>query len=167
MNQRPYSSLVLLVLIFSATVRLAAAASLPFKGEISGDVVGAPTGQELNYAVELTGAGKATAFGKCTIIATQFTDGATGAITGGSITFANKHGDTLTGTYAGQEYYPAEDPNAVVVSATLTITGGTGRFAGATGSVPIDVIAIIQEITPEGIFIETFEATFDGTILVP
>ncbi len=167
MTRTPYSILVLLAVTFCFTAQSATAAHLPFKGRIAGDVVGVPTGEELKYAVELTGAGKATAMGKFTILATQITDGATGVITGGSITFMNKQGDTLTGTYTGQEAYPPDDPNAVLVSGTLTITGGTGRFAGASGTLPIEVVARIKEITEEGIFIETFEAEFDGTINVP
>ena len=153
--------------VVAAFAPFAAAATLPLKGQINGDVIGLPTGQELNYAVELTGEGKATALGKFRIVATQTTDGATGVISGGSITFVTKQGDTLTGTYAGQEYYPPDDPNAVLVDATLTITGGTGRFAGAHGTLPITVIAVIKEITADGVFIETFEASFDGRIEVP
>ena len=167
MKRKPYPQLVLLALLFWATSHFAAAAQVPFKGEIAGDVIGVPTGQDLNYAVELTGTGKATVLGKATISATQMTDGATGLISGGSITFIDKHGNTLTGTYGGQEFYPPDDPAAVLVSATLTITGGTGKFAGATGSVPIDVVATIQEITEDAVFIETFVATFDGAITLP
>jgi hypothetical protein len=169
MKQKTFGCLVGLLafaLSLSASPSIAAGASVPFKGEASGDVVGIPIEQTSNYAVELEGNGKITGLGKFTVLATHTTDGLTGLITGGSITFVGKNGDTLTGTYSGQEF-PTESPEMGIVVGTLTFTGGTGQFHGATGSVPITAVVTIEEITPEGVFIETFKASFDGRLTLP
>ena len=43
------------------------------------------------------------------------------------------NGDTLTATFAGAAM-PTADPTVLAIEEHATITGGTGRFAGATGS---------------------------------
>jgi hypothetical protein len=169
MNPINYFSRVCSLLIalgFSASPQIAAAAAMPFKGEASGDVVGIPVKGTSLYAVNLSGTGKATEMGEFAVVASHTTDGATGAITAGLITFAAKNGDTLTGTYAGQEF-PTDSPDMAIVEATLTITGGTGRFRGASGTVPFTAVVTIEEITKKGVFIETFEASFDGRLTLP
>ena len=168
MKQKNYScvGVVLIALGLMATAQSAAAASVSFKGEAGGGVVGTPIEQTFNYAVDLTGTGKVSGLGKCAVFAAHITDGATGLITGGRISFVAKNGDTLTGTYTGQEF-PTDSPNMGLVEATLTITGGSGRFRGASGTVPITAVVTIEEITPAGVFIETFHASFDATMTLP
>jgi hypothetical protein len=158
--------LLLIALGFAASPQIAAAAALPFKGEAGGDVVGIPVKHTSLYAVNLSGTGKATEIGEFAVIASHTTDGATGAITGGLMTFSAKDGDTLTGTYVGQEF-PTELPDVGIVEATLTITGGTGRFRGASGTVPLTAVVTIEEITAKGVFIETFDASFDAKLTLP
>jgi hypothetical protein len=158
-------ALALIALGLSASPLDAATAAVPFKGDASGDIVGIPTGEGLNYAVEIDGEGKSTILGKFKLSATHTTDGYTGLITDGSITFVTKHGDTLTATYTGQEY-PGESPEMVHVIATLTITGGTGQFHGATGSGSFTAVATIEEMTDEGVFIETFTASLDAELVL-
>ena len=157
---------LLIALGFSASPQIAAAAAMPFKGEASGDVVGIPVKGTSLYAVNLSGTGKATKVGKFAVIASHTTDGTTGAITGGLITFVAENGDTLTGTYTGQEF-PTEFPDVGLVETTLTISGGTGRLRGAGGKITLTAIVTIDEITNEGIFIETFDAAFDAKLSLP
>jgi hypothetical protein len=53
------------------------------------------------------------------------------------ITAAN--GDTITADLAGTALMVAP-PNVVAITETATVTGGTGRFAGATGSIQVERI---------------------------
>jgi hypothetical protein len=81
-------------------------------------------------ALEVTGTGHATFIGSYAGQYHECFDPATGAVTGGSFTLTAENGDTLYGTYAGQAV-----PSGASVSYDDpgVITGGTGRFAGATG----------------------------------
>ena len=54
-------------------------------------------------------------------------------IASGSYQFIAANGDTLTATFVGQAT-PTSTPSVLYIVETATITGGTGRFAGATGS---------------------------------
>ncbi len=51
----------------------------------------------------------------------------------GVVTFVTPNGDSLTTSSTGTETC-SSDPSIYAETATFTITGGTGRFAGATGS---------------------------------
>ena len=51
----------------------------------------------------------------------------------GVVTFAARNGDSFTVSSTGTETC-SRNPNVYTEAATFTITGGTGRFAGATGS---------------------------------
>lgn len=76
----------------------------------------------------------------------------------GTITFTAANGDTLTATISG--IAPAPDPQGMGESdLTDTITGGTGRFAGATGSF---LVHNISQLTGPN---STFElSSLTGTI---
>ncbi len=52
----------------------------------------------------------------------------------GNLTITAANGDKLTGTYSGS-FIPTDHPSIYMYdNFTIQITGGTGRFAGATGS---------------------------------
>ena len=81
----------------------------------------------------LEGSGIASHLGRYTAVAEFTVNFATGA-GGGSITFTAANGDRLVATETGQ----ATDANGIAdITETATITGGTGRFAGATGVLTI------------------------------
>jgi hypothetical protein len=73
-------------------------------------------------------AGEGTHIGRYTMTAGEEVNFATGAITGGHFTLTAANGDTITGTYSG-----AAEPGLTGYLVSGPITGGTGRFAGATG----------------------------------
>ncbi len=75
-----------------------------------------------------TGSGEATHLGHYTLVASEDVDLASGSVTNGSFTLTGANGDGVSGTYSGQAL---PDLTGYVVSGP--ITGGTGRFAGATG----------------------------------
>jgi hypothetical protein len=75
-----------------------------------------------------TGNGVATHLGRYTLDASEDVNLATGAIMNGSFTLTAANGDKVSGTYSG---HALPGLTGYVVSGPLT--GGTGRFADATG----------------------------------
>ena len=51
----------------------------------------------------------------------------------GRYVFVAANGDTIDGGYAGK-FLPTADPGVLAIDAHWFVDGGTGRFAGATGS---------------------------------
>ena len=78
----------------------------------------------------------------------------------GSYQFVAANGDTLSADFTGQ-ITPIAGGNAAVNIAT--ITGGTGRFAGATGSFTDEHVALVDPATG----IRTVIGSFEGTISSP
>lgn len=75
----------------------------------------------------------------------------------GQFTIAFRAGDTITGTFSGSADSTAT-PGVFAASKLLTITGGTGRFAGATGT--IDQAGLLSVAAGLG----TYTGTLTGAI---
>ena len=106
---------------------------LPFRGSFQGtevDQVVPP-----NLLVNGTADGTATHLGRYTATFTVVVDLATSSSVG-SIVLVAANGDELAGRFTGQG--TATAPNVAHIIENVTITGGTGRFAGASGSFTID-----------------------------
>ena len=102
-----------------------------FKGNLEGDVVITPLAPPfVSVLVEATG--KATHLGKFTLDIPHVVNAANGTAIG-SYEFTAANGDTLTADFTGTAT-PTAKPGVLAIVETATITGGTGRFAGATGS---------------------------------
>jgi hypothetical protein len=106
---------------------------LPFRGSFEGtenDQVVPP-----NLLVNGTATGTATHLGRYeatfSVVVTLATSSSTG-----SITLVAANGDELAGTLTGQGTTIA--PNVAHIIENVSIIGGTGRFAGATGTFTID-----------------------------
>ena len=82
--------------------------------------------------MSLTKAGDATHLGRFTVVASQCLDPATGAITKGEAVFTAANGDQVFATQSGRV---TGSPPVLGFELTYTVTGGTGRFAGASGSI--------------------------------
>jgi hypothetical protein len=82
------------------------------------------------------GSGTATHTGKYSIVNSHCLNPATGALTDGSFVKTAANGDQLFGTYVGSAsvIQPPSPIGVFGISGTLTFTGGTGRFNGATGT---------------------------------
>jgi hypothetical protein len=78
------------------------------------------------------GTGKATHLGKFTSLWVVDVDFEANIATGPAV-FTAANGDKLFTTLVGHGF-PTEDPDVIFIIEEQTITGGTGRFAGATGS---------------------------------
>ena len=111
--------------------------SAPFKGKFTFSFNDAGTGVD--------GTGVGSQIGRFTI-AGQFA---------GTSTITAANGDQIFTTFTE---LPEQDlgNGIILVSLNNTITGGTGRFAGATGSFVIDALTNLN--------LGTGSATFDGTI---
>src|SRR5262245_58043605 len=103
---------------------------VPFKGRLAGlDIT---TAVKLPFvSVQVTATGNATQLGKFTFTELNTVDTRT-RIGTGTFLFTAANGDTVFGTVAGQAKLTA--PNVLTIVENAMITGGTGRFAGATGS---------------------------------
>jgi hypothetical protein len=111
-----------------------------FHGSDSGTFVIAPTNNpDVVFSEDVT-TGKANkGIGRYTVVASEFVNLATLEITGGAWTMTSRKG-TLVGTYAGSAS-PTTDPAVITYHVTGPITGGTGRFAGASGTIVFDGVA--------------------------
>jgi len=107
----------------------AAGDQVPFKGGLEGVDTGIP--QVPPFAsVTVEAAGEATQLGEFTFLELVTVNTATG-MGSGTFLFTAANGDTVYGTITGQATF--SPPNILAIAETATITGGTGRFAGATG----------------------------------
>jgi hypothetical protein len=75
----------------------------------------------------------------------------------GEFTLFAANGDSVTGEVSGR-LIPTADPNVRNVQETITITGGSGRFTGATGAATGQGQAFVDT----GLAQETFEGTISS-----
>jgi hypothetical protein len=110
---------------------VAAGEQVPFKGSLGGDVTVTPLAPPF-LQVDVEAAGKATHLGQFTLDIPHVVNAANGTAAGSyELTAAN--GDKVYATFTGIAT-PTATPGVLYIEETATITGGTGRFAGATGS---------------------------------
>lgn len=114
---------------------LRAVSDLPFKGRLDGAYTLTFLGPTTLF-VSGQGTGNATQLGRFTFEYDELVDLSTGTGTGSyELTAAN--GDTVTADWTGYGL-PTENPAVLLVVENATITGGTGRFANATGSFTVE-----------------------------
>ncbi len=130
---------------------------VPFRGSDVGafDLPGScPDG---SLEVVISGTGRATQLGAYMYTANECFDPLSGTF-GGAPTLTAANGDTIVGTYAGQ-VFATTDPDIITYEEGLAITGGTGRFAGATGSLHINGVANLATLE--------YTQTLIGTVSTP
>ena len=81
--------------------------------------------------VALVGTGHATHIGRFTEIQTHCVNSTTGEFTSGRFTVTGANGDAIFGTYSG--HIVPTTPTTGAIYGVFVLTGGTGRFVGATG----------------------------------
>jgi hypothetical protein len=128
---------------------------VPFKGTWSGRTVSAAPLPDDPFviAVVSTGTGKATHLGRYSMTSPHFSHFLTGLAEGEQL-FTAANGDRLTASFSG--YFTPNPAGFLTADLEATITGGTGRFAGATGSYTFSIA--FDPATFESV------ATIDGTI---
>ena len=129
---RPAASLALVAVVALGLARPAAAGEpVPFKGSLEGDVTITPLTPPFVHAdVEATG--NATHLGAFTLDVPHKVNRADRTAVG-TYEFTAANGDMLFADFTGKAT-PTAIPGVLYIEETATITGGTGRFAGATGS---------------------------------
>jgi hypothetical protein len=125
----------LLVLALAAPV--SAGDQVPFRGTLAGTATITPLSPPI-VAVEIHASGTATYLGRFTLEAPHVVNQATLTAVGTYLLTA-ANGDTITADLAGTAAM-VEPPNVIAITETATVTGGTGRFAGATGSIQVERI---------------------------
>ena len=150
------ASLALAVLaVLGLAAPAAAGEQVPFKGSLEGVDIGTPI-DPTHASVRVEATGNATELGQFTFTELATVNTATGTGTG-TFQFIAANGDTVFGTISGQATFTP--PNVLTIVETATITGGTGRFDGATGSF---TVARLKNTVS---FVTT--ASFTGTISSP
>ena len=160
------ASLVLAVLaVLGLAGPVAAGEQVPFKGSFAGVVcvtVDPIDPAILSAAVNATG--NATELGQFTLAIPHQVNRGTSPFpfpwtSSGFYQFVAANGDTLSASFTGQVTLAA--PGVLAAVETATITGGTGRFAGATGSFTVE--RLVDSTTA----IRTTAGSFNGTISSP
>jgi len=144
-----------LLAIFGLTRAVAAGQNVPMKGSLEGThtvVIVPPIG-----TFDAIGTGVATQLGKFTYDYPHTVNFATDTVVG-TYTFTAANGDTLTAEVVDGSDEPVE-PGIIFVIEELVITGGTGRFAGATGE--LTLLRLVDQINL------TTVGTLEGTISSP
>lgn len=125
-----YLQTAVILLTATLTGPVARAGEVPFKGSMQGAFAVTPLAPPLAFILT-EGTGNATHLGRFTVEKPHIVNFATLTAVG-SITFTAANSDTLTADFTVVAT-PTENPDVVSFVETATITGGTGRFAGATG----------------------------------
>src|SRR5262249_6602706 len=141
-----------IVVVLGLVGPVAAGEQVPFKGSLEGDVTrGAVDFPFVDVLVEGTGNG--THLGKFTFVFPHTVHIPT-RTAAGTYYLVAANGDTLTADATGLAT-PIAGTAILHIEETLTIPGGTGQFAGATGSVTVERLYD----TVAGMTIGSFEGT--------
>jgi hypothetical protein len=153
MNRHVSANTLVLTLIglLTAAYPATAAKPVPFKGSIRGDVTVTPLDPPFGFVL-IEGGGNATKLGRYTVTIPHIVNFAT-ATGEGQYLFTAANGDTLSADFTG---FAVPTENGFHIVETATITGGTGRFAGATGSFTCEREFDTTTLTTVG--------SFEGTI---
>lgn len=160
--------LVALLAVLGASPALGAppdsAQWVPLKGTVSGLVQFLPAGDcadLIGLATTVENArGVASHLGRTTMSSRHCTP--MGDNFGpGEMTLVAANGDELYMTYTGSAPYPAPGTEVIVGTSTNMITGGTGRFEGATGTLEMTI-----EIQFEGLDDPSWPATWTMTGMI-
>ena len=141
-------------LFLTAALHGALAAETPLKGSfqaVETDTVRFPT-----LTVAGSGTGNATHLGKFTMTYDAVVNLVT-RVGIGSVEFIAANGDRVFADILGQST-PTSTPHVVSIVEILTITGGTGRFAGASGTLISQ--RLLDQVTGNT------SGAFDGTIVI-
>jgi hypothetical protein len=154
-------SLAVAAMLLTASLGVPAAAlnQVPFKGSIQGQEIDTPEGGPPPTTVNVEGSttGIATHVGQFSFSYQLTVILANGTATGSAQLIA-ANGDSVFTTVAGSSE-PTTTPGVLSITETNTITGGTGRFAGAQGSFTVE--RLVNQATG------FTSGSFHGTITSP
>ena len=157
-HRRPALGALLMVLSASA-VLAQSNNNVPFKGAFDARDTGVV--QFPILLINGSGAGTASLLGRFTFTYTTKVD-LTNATSSGVIQLVAANGDVIHGVSVGRGE-PTDTPNVTHVIQLVTITGGTGRFQGATGGFTSDALLVDDPNTGIGLS----SGSLKGTISAP
>jgi len=123
------------VAILGLTGPVVAGEQVPFKGSFEGDVTVTPLAPPY-VQVNVDATGNATHLGRFSLDIPHVVNRATRTAVG-TYEFTAANGDTLFAVFTGLAT-PTATPGVLYIEETAIITGGTGRFAGATGGFTVE-----------------------------
>jgi hypothetical protein len=113
---------------------------VPVEGILAVNFTGSPTSPGM-IAISANGVGRLTNVGNLSFQLQKTLDLTVKVPTYfGTFTITAANGDTLTGTYSAVGA-PADAAGYGTFSGQLAVTGGTGRFQGASGIIPFSAMA--------------------------
>jgi hypothetical protein len=161
------ASLVLAVLVVLGLAGpVAAGEQVPFKGRFAG--IATVTGGPSILSGDVLATGNATELGQFTLAIPHQVNRGTDPFpfpwtSTGSYQFVAANGDTLFASFTGL-VNSTGTPGVLAAVETATITGGTGRFAGATGGfIVVRFVHILGPLPCD----RTTDGSFNGTISSP
>ena len=142
---------------FAAIPEIAVAEERPFRAEIEANAHLSDTEVPWIKRNDESGEGHATHLGRFTWADIEFADFSTpGEVhVVATFTMTAADGDQLYGEFTTVGNFP--DPGTLVIHGIFRFTGGTGRFAYATGGGKLDAIGLLTEGLPVA-------GTMNGTI---
>jgi hypothetical protein len=153
------SAVLTVIAVLGLAGPAAAQEQVPFKGTLAGMRVSFVPLDPPFFAAEVDMTGEATHLGQYELVFTAtvaVNDPTRTAI--GTFQFVAANGDTLTGAFTGISR-PTATPGINEIVETAIITGGTGRFAGATGSFTTDRLFDTANLLTIGSFEGTISTT--------
>jgi hypothetical protein len=152
-------AVAVMLTVLSTSAALAHVKNLSVLGSFDGHDIGVVQGGTLQASGG--GAGNASHIGRFTYIVNATVD-VNGSSTGVFLLVFN-NGDVIYGSVVGRgPVPPPAPPEPIRITEQLTITGGTGRFEGATGSLTFD--RIVDPSTFPAF--ESTSGTLTGTISI-
>jgi len=131
---------LLIVPALALPMQAAARDGVPLKGSEGGTFTMPGPCEVSGVVVDVVGTGQSTQLGDYHGHYRECLNPATGAVTGGTFTLTAANGDKIFGTYSGQAT-PTNDPGVVSFEDPGVITGGTGRFTDAGGTLTTSGLA--------------------------
>lgn len=162
MNSGNWFALAAISALALAPVDARAAEATPFRGRITGTFVATPTANPTIFNSVASARGNGTHIGAFTKITADVLNVATGQ-NDGTFTMTAANGDQINGRYSG--IIVLTSPTTFSWNLPATITGGTGRFAGASGTFTFSASGRFASVNGE--LRGDYEETYEGTITVP
>ena len=134
-----YLPMAALILTAALAAPAAAQQQVPFKGAMQGNDIDTPGPSTGTVVVTTSGTGVATHLGQFSFTQ-QNTVNLMASTSAGSAHWVAANGDSIDTTLTGSGE-PTPTPGVISITEIHTITGGTGRFAGALGSFTVERLA--------------------------
>lgn len=149
------AAVIAFILVLGLAGPAAAGNEVPFRGSLAGTATVTPLDPPM-ASVLIEASGNASQLGAFTLEFPHLVNQATRTGTG-TYTLTAANGDTVTADVTGLATMVA--PGVLTVAETAVITGGTGRFAGATGTFAVERTFFVATGVTAG--------SFEGTISSP